>query len=69
MRKSINEMGASENGFVLVYKGGTRRVGAIQTLHIYNVYKTSLPKDITRVISKVRDRLVEIGSNRLLSQC
>jgi len=26
-------------------------------------------KDITRVISKGRDRIVEIGSNRLLSLC
>jgi len=39
MWKSINEMGASEKDFVLVCGGDTRRVGAMQTLCIYNVYK------------------------------
>ena len=29
---------------------------------------TPLPKDITRVISRSRDRLLEIGSSRQLSQ-
>ena len=46
---------------------GIRGVGATLNLYVYNVLKMSLPKDITRVISKSRDRLVEKGSNRLLS--
>ena len=61
-------MGAGEIENDFIYKMSTRRVGATQILYICNNIKTSLPKDITRVISKVRDRIVERGSNRLLSQ-
>jgi len=39
MTRGGNDMGAGEKDFVLVYRGGTRRVGAMQTLCIYNVYK------------------------------
>ena len=36
MTKGRYDMGAGEKDFVLVDRGGTRRVGAMQSLYIYN---------------------------------
>jgi len=35
--------------------------GAVQSHNIYNTIIYALPKDITRVISRGRDRLLEVG--------
>ena len=44
-------------------------VGAIVTPYIYNIKFYRLPKDITKVISRVRDRLVEISNGLLSYKC
>jgi hypothetical protein len=53
-------MGARLDRLSFLFRYGSSEEGAAPYPYIYNMFFLRLPKDITRVISRSRDRLLEI---------
>ena len=65
-RKNVGKRGAGVFNLTFAWAWWWGEGGAIQTLYIYNIIIFALPKDITKVISRSRDKLVEI---RVIGYC